>query len=89
LLGIIMNPTDTHLPVSNNHIVNFFQSIKDRSQSIAPAEACHAATTLSLISDIAGRSEQKLTWDWRQECFTNNELANRSLTRPMRKGWTI
>jgi predicted dehydrogenase len=89
LLGIVMKPADIHLPVSNNHMMDFFNGIKNRSQPIAPAEACHAATTLSLLADIAGRSEQKLIWDWKQERFTNNELANRSLTRPMRKGWTI
>jgi len=89
ILGIVMKPADIHLPVSTNHMTNFFDGIKSRSQPIAPAEACHAATTLSLISDIAGRSEQPLMWDWKQERFTNNELANRSLTRPMRKGFTI
>jgi hypothetical protein len=89
LLGIVMKPSDIHLPVSTNHMVDFFEGIKNRTQPIAPAEACHAATTLSLIADIAGRSEQKLIWDWKQERFTNNELANRSLTRPMRKGFTI
>jgi len=89
LLSLIMKPADIHLPVSNNHMSNFFEGIKNRVQPIAPVEACHAATTLSLIADIAGRSEQKLVWDWKQERFTNNELANRSLTRPMRKGWTI
>jgi hypothetical protein len=68
---------------------NFIECIQSRREPAAPVEACHAATTISLIADIATRVGRKLTWDWQKEQFINDETANRMLSRPMRGPWRI
>ena len=80
---------DERLYESNNHHGNFLECVRSRRDPVAPVEAGHAATTLSLISDIATRARRKLTWDWEAERFVNDEGANRFLNRPMRSPWRM
>jgi hypothetical protein len=89
LLEVKLKPADQHLAVSNHHLLNFFEAVKTRRDPVAPVEGGHAATTLTLISDIATRLQCKLTWDWRAERFVSDTPANRLLTRAMRSPWTL
>ena len=89
LLQTRLQPGDTRLPVSSHHLLNFAEAVKTRRDPIAPVEAGHAATTLSLISDIATRVGGRLQWDWRPERFLNHAAANRLLRRSMRSPWTL
>jgi predicted dehydrogenase len=89
LLDVLIKPADEHLYLSNNHMENFLQCIRIRREPVAPARVCHAATTLSLVADIASRTGRKLVWDWRQERFINDEPANRMLSRTLRKPWQV
>lgn len=89
LLKIKMKPGDTHLQVSKNHAVDFLNHIHDRRDPVAPVEACHRATTLSRVSDIAIRVGRKVTWDWDKSRFVNDKIANRMLSRVMRAPWRV
>ena len=89
LLTAVVPPGPHRLPVSTNHVGNFLQSIRTRRDPIAPVEACHAATTLSLIADIATRAGRRLTWEWGREQFVGDEPANRMLSRALRAPWTL
>ena len=71
------------MPHANRH------SGTTRRDPAAPVEACHAATTATLVADIATRTGRKLTWDWKKEQFVNDETANRMLTRPLRAPWKV
>ena len=89
LLQVKLKPDDEHLYESRDHHGNFLECIRTRRDPAAPVEACHAATTISLIADIATRLERKLTWDWAAERFVDDAAANRMLRRSMRAPWTL
>lgn len=89
LLTAAIPPGPHRLPVSANHLGNFLHSIGTRRDPIAPVEACHAATSLSLIADIATRAGRPLNWDWGREQFLKDEPANRMLSRAIRKPWSL
>ncbi len=89
LLDVTLKPNEEHLYVSENHHTNFTECIRSRKDPVAPVEAGHSATTLTLIGDIATRLKRELTWDWATETFVNDDDANRMLSRPMRSPWQI
>jgi len=89
LLQVRLKPTDLHLPVSQHHVLDFFESIRTRRDPVAPVEGGHAATTLTLIADIATRLQRKLTWDWKTERFLDDPAANTLLSRAMRSPWNV
>jgi hypothetical protein len=89
LLSATIKPGEEHLYRSEHHMENFVRGIQTRRDPVAPVEACHAATTATLIADIATRTGRKLTWDWKQEQFLNDDGANRMLTRSLRSPWQV
>jgi predicted dehydrogenase len=89
LLEVAIKPGEEHLYRSEHHMGNFLECIKSRREVAAPVEACHAATTATLLADIATRTGRTLTWDWAKEQFVNDDVANRMLTRPMRSPWRV
>lgn len=89
LLDATIQPGEEHLYRSDHHMGNFVRCIRSRRDPAAPVEACHAATTATLIADIATRTGRKLTWDWKKEQFLNDDGANRMLTRTLRSPWHV
>ncbi|MCX7818665.1 MAG: Gfo/Idh/MocA family oxidoreductase [Kiritimatiellae bacterium] len=89
LLETVIRPDQTRLRVSTHHIGDFLQCIRTRREPVAPAEACQAATTLSLVCDIAARCGRRLTWDWNTERFVGDPSADRHLARAPRAPWTL
>jgi predicted dehydrogenase len=89
LLEVRLKSSDLHLYESNNHMQNFLDCIKSRRDPVAPVEGGHAATTFTLVADIATRLQRKLLWDWKAERFINDPAANTMLSRTMRTPWTI
>jgi predicted dehydrogenase len=89
LLDAVIKPGEEHLYRSDHHMENFLQCIKSRRDPVAPVEAVHAATTATLVADIATRTGRKLMWDWKKEQFVNDDAANRMLSRTMRSPWRV
>lgn len=89
LLHTVLRPGDEHLYASRDHHANFLECVRTRRDPCAPVEACHAATTATLVADIASRSGRKLTWDWKAERFIGDDAANRMLSRSMRSPWQV
>ena len=89
LLKTAIKPDEEHLYESSNHHGNFLGCIKTRRDPVAAVEGGHAATTITLVGDIATRLGRKLTWDWKAEKFVNDEAANRMLSRSMRTPWSM
>jgi len=89
LLRLKMKPSDVQLQVSRGHHQDFFDCIRDRRDPVATVEACHRATALTIVADIATRLGRKVTWDWETESFVNDEIANRMLPRTLRAPWRI
>jgi predicted dehydrogenase len=89
LLEETIGAEETKLYVSNNHKGNFYECVKSRAATIAPAEVGHRSCTVCLLGEIAMQLGRKLRWDPRKEEFVNDVDANRVLSRPMRSPWHL
>ena len=89
LLTSTVKPDEIHLYESNNHKANFLECIKSRAETIAPVEVGHRSCTVCLLGEIAMQLGRKLKWDPQQERFTNDDEANRMISRPMRSPWHL
>ena len=89
LAKVAFKATDERLYESRDHYRNWLECIRNRCDCVAPVEAGHAATTISLVGDIATRLRRRLTWDWTDQSFVDDEIANKMLARSMRAPWTL
>lgn len=78
------------LPVSNDHMGNFFDCVRSRKLPICDVEIGHRSATMCHMGAISLRSGRALHWDYTQERFVGDhaEEANRYLAREMRKPYT-
>jgi predicted dehydrogenase len=78
------------LPVSGNHMLNFFDCVRSRGLPICDVETGHRSATICHLGAIALRSGLKLTWDSDAERFTGPDAAeaDRYLIRTMREPYT-
>jgi predicted dehydrogenase len=76
----------SRLPVSRDHMGNFFDSVRSREQPICDALTGHRSAIMCHLGAIALRTGLTLTWDYENERFTGagSEVANTYLARPMR-----
>ncbi len=89
LLEVKIKPQEIHLHKSFNHGADFLAAVRDRSTTVADAEAGHRATYFGLLADIAARLGRKLKWDPKQEAFLDADFAKPMLTRPLRAPWKL
>ena len=89
LLQTRLAPGDERLYVSRGHHQNWIDCMHTRRDPVAPVEAGHAATTLTIVADIATRLGRPLTWNWQEERFAGDDAANRMLSRAMRPPWRM
>jgi predicted dehydrogenase len=84
-------PSDMKLrvPVSDNHIQNWFDCIKSRGRPIADVEIGHRSAVICHLANIARWVGRRLQWDPQRELFVNDEEANGYLERPMRKPFQL
>jgi predicted dehydrogenase len=84
LAGFKPNEVRLHESPSNNHHLDWLESIRSRKQPAAPAEAGHRACTACLVSHAAMRLGRTLKFDPVKEQFVNDDEANKMLARPQR-----
>lgn len=90
LLKLNLRPDDERLQVSQgSHMQDFLTSVATRRDPVAPVEACHRATTMTIVADIATRLKREVVWDWDKERFDHDETANRMLSRSLRAPWRV
>ncbi len=82
-------PNDVRLPHSRDHRRNFLEAVRARRDPISNIEAAVRSDTVCQQADIAMRLQRKLRWDPVKEVFTDDEQANRMLSRPMRSPWHL
>lgn len=75
------------LPVSNNHMGNFFDCVRSRQDPIANVETGHRSANIGHLIIIALRTGLTLKWEPEKEIFTGEGAAeaNKLLSREMRK----
>ena len=78
---------DTRLPVSSDHMGNFFAAVRTRKDPICPVEGGHQSATVGHLIVIALRTGKTLRWDPSKEKFVGEGAkdANQHLARQMRK----
>jgi hypothetical protein len=72
------------LPVSDNHMQNWFDCIKSRSRPIADVEIGHRSAILCHLGNIVRWTGHRLRWDPEAETFPGDDDANAFLQRSMR-----
>lgn len=75
------------LPVSTDHMANFFNAVYNHTEPIAPVEEGHKSAVVCHLIAIAVRLGRALKWDHVREQFTGAaaKQANKLIARQMRK----
>ena len=89
LLEIKLRPDDVCLYHSQHHGVSFLECVRSRKDPVSDVDATHKASYLGLLTEVAGRMEQKLQWNPTNEQFIGNDKANQLLRRQMHNGWKL
>jgi len=89
LVHEVLGPNDFRLPRVPSHQREFLECVKTRQRPTCDVEVGHRSTYVSILGNIAFRLGRKLRWDAQKEQFVGDEEANRWLTKPYRKPWTL
>ncbi len=89
LLDYTPGPGEISLYKSEDHYRNFIDCVQSRKEPIAPAEQAHRSITIGHLGNISLRVGRDLRWDPKTEQILGDEVANRMLSRPMRKPWKL
>ena len=76
------------LIASNDHMKNFFDSVRTREKPICDAEVGHQSVSVCHLGVIAMRLGKELKWDPTKEQFVGDPEANKWLAREPRKPWS-
>jgi len=74
---------------SLDHSQNFLECIRNRKETIAPAEVAHRSISVGLLGEIAMTTKQTIKWDPDKEQIINNAAASKMLMRSFREPWKI
>ncbi|MGV3721040.1 MAG: Gfo/Idh/MocA family protein, partial [Actinomycetota bacterium] len=81
---------DVRLYDSPNHQKNFIECIRSRKDPICTAEIGHRSATVCHLGNISLRmGGRRMDWDAKAERFTNDDEANKLVSRPYRKPWKL
>lgn len=67
-----------------NHMRNFFECVKDRTEPISDVYTHHRTMTSCHLCNIVMMVGEDLKWDPKAETFIGNETANKLMVRPSR-----
>jgi predicted dehydrogenase len=88
ILNDMFAEKDVRLPVSTDHMRNFFEAVRSRKPPVCPAEVGHRSASVCHLAGIAVRLGRQLRWDPAKEEFVGDKEANALLARPQRKKWS-
>ena len=84
-----LGPNDVRLPVSQGQERNFIECVRTRQTPVSHVDDAVRSDIISHVSDIAIRTERKITWDPVKEEIIGDAAATRMLTRGMRDPWQL
>jgi predicted dehydrogenase len=73
----------------DEHIADWFDSMKSRKLPAADIELAHRSTTVCHLGNIARWTGRRLQWDPERETFPHDAAADALLDRPRRKGFEM
>jgi predicted dehydrogenase len=68
---------------------DFLKCVKSRKDPYFPVDIGHRVSTVCHLANISLLLGRKLTWDPKAEHFKHDSEANKLLSRPIRKPWTL
>ena len=80
---------DQRLYVSNHHHRNFIDSVISRDRTASGVESAHRAASACHLGAIAAKLGRELSFDPKEERFTNDAEANGLITRKLHGGWKL
>jgi predicted dehydrogenase len=84
LLSTPLPESAIRMPVSDDHMGHFIESIRNRTEPITHVEIGHRSASLCHLGVMAIRLGRPLTWDPKAESFPSDAEANKLLSREMR-----
>lgn len=84
ILGSVIGQNEIRLYESPEQHRNWLESIRDKKETISPAEVAHRSCSACLVAHTAMKLQRKLRWNPEKEEFINDAEANATLSRPQR-----
>lgn len=83
-------PGSVRIPRPSNHVRNFLDCVRSRSECIAPARISHRSITPGHLGYVSSQLQKKLQWDPEKETITNDPEADRILKQlDYRNPWKL
>ena len=90
VLKSVIGPNETHLYTNpEGEHDDFLKCVKSRKDPYFPVDIGHRVSTVCHLANISLRLGRKLKWDPKAERFEHDAEANKMLSRPMRKPWSL
>lgn len=89
ILGSKIGENETHLYISEDHHLNWIDSIISRQRAASTAEIAHRTCSVCLLQHISMKLKQKLYWNPKTEQFINNDEANAMISRTKKMPFSI
>lgn len=86
---LAVRPEPSGRPWPTDHFHDFVEAIQQGRDGCAPVEIGHLSTTLCHLATIGITVQRPLKWNAAKECFVNDPVADRLLSRPMRQPWSL
>jgi predicted dehydrogenase len=81
--------SEKHVYFSDNHYKDFLKAMRNRSKPVCDVEIGHRTATVCNIGNIAYQLKRSLKWNPAKEKFKRDKEANKLLSRPLRKEWSV
>ena len=85
----VIGDNEKHVYYSDNHYMDFLNSIRTRKKPICDVEVGHRTASVCNIGNIAYSLGRTLEWSSEREKFRHDSEANALLHRPMKKEWKV
>lgn len=89
ILGSVIGENETHLYVSEDHHLNWIDSIITRQRAASTAEIAHRTCTVCLLQHISMKLKRPLLWNPLKERFFNDDEANAMISRTAKMPYSI
>lgn len=89
LLEHKISDNETWLYKSTNHISNFLDCIRTRTETITPAEVAHRSASVGHLCNAAIYTGRKVNWDPELETVIDDDEASAMMFPTYRKPWTL
>lgn len=90
ILKSVIGPNEVHLYTNpEGEHDDFLKCVKSRKDPYFPVDIGHRVSTVCHLANISIRLGRKLKWDPKTERFDKDAEADKMLSRPMRKPWSL